>query len=229
MEARLILFDIDQTLVHTDFAGMKCLTRALTEVCQTDLSAVRPDGKTDPAIIREALRHADWPAERWRGVEEEVFLRYAAYLEEELAIENPRRCLKPGVSRLLARLEEEPWAYLGLLTGNMERTGFLKLRCLGIDGYFPVGGYGSDCADRCRLGAVALERARRHYGVPFEPEHTWVIGDTPHDVEAAHAVGARAMAVATGRSPLPQLEECLPAVALQDLSDVERVLQLLRS
>lgn len=228
MEARLILFDIDQTLVSTDFAGMRCLTRALTEVCQTDLSAVTPDGKTDPAILREALRHAAWPADRWREVEEEVFLRYAAYLEAELAVENPRRSLKPGVGPLLEVLHEAPWAYLGLLTGNLEPTGFLKLRCLGIDHYFPVGGYGSDCADRCRLGAIALERARRHYGVPFEPAQVWVIGDTSHDVEAAHAVGARALAVATGRYPVARLEESLPAVALPDLSDVAKVVEILR-
>lgn len=229
MERRLILFDIDQTLVTTDFAGMRCLTRALTEVCQTDLSAVTPDGKTDPAIIREALRHAAWPADRWREVEEEVFLRYAAYLEAELALENPRRSLKPGVADLLARLQAESWAHLGLLTGNMEPTGRLKLRCLGIEHYFPVGGYGSDCADRCRLGFIALERARRHYGVAFEPGEIWVVGDTAHDVEAAHAVGARALAVATGRYPVARLEESLPAVALEDLSDVDRVVGILRS
>ena len=229
MEARLILFDIDQTLISTDFAGMTCLTRALGEVCCTDLSAVTPDGKTDPAILREVLGHTDWPEERWRDLEAEVFVRYAEYLAEELGRDNPRRSLKPGVAELLARLQAEPWAHLGLLTGNLERTGFLKLRALGIDHYFPVGGYGSDSADRRQLGAVALERARRHYGVAFGPEHVWVIGDTAHDVDAAHAVGARALAVATGRYPAERLRESEPAVVLEDLSDVPRVLELLRS
>lgn len=229
MEPRLILFDIDQTLVFTDGAGMKCLTRALREVAGTDLAAVVPDGKTDPRIVREALAHVSIPPQRWPALEHECLVLYAEYLAEELACENPSRCLKPGVADLLEALHQEPWARLGLLTGNMEYTGRMKLRALGIDHYFPIGGFASDCSDRCRLGAVALERARRYFGIPFEPHQVWVLGDTVHDVQAAHAAGARALAVATGRYPVAVLEEALPAAALEDLSDLERVLDILRN
>lgn len=228
MEPRLVLFDIDQTLTFTDGVGMRCLGRAAREVCLVDLSAITPDGRTDPAILREGFRSHGVPAENWKESEAEIFLRYQDYLTRELERPDGRRTLKPGVAELLAELEEAPWAYLGLLTGNMEATGRLKLRSLDIDRYFPVGAFGSDCADRCRLGVVALERARRHYRVPFEPAWTWVIGDTLHDVEAAHAVGARALAVATGRAPRAVLEEACPEVALDDLSDVARVLEILR-
>ena len=229
MDSRLILFDIDQTLVCTDGAGVKALNRALRQVCGADLGQVTPDGMTDPAIVREALAHARVPHERWPAVEQECLELYQGYLAEELAVENPRRHLKPGVAELLEALEAKEWARLGLLTGNLESTGRLKLRALGIERYFPVGGFASDCSDRCRLGGVALERARRRFGIPFEPQHVWVLGDTAHDVKAAHAVGARALAVATGRYPAAHLEEFHPEVVLEDLSDVPAVLEILQN
>lgn len=229
MEPRLILFDIDQTLVFTAGAGMRCLARAFREVCGAGLDGVVPDGRTDPALVREGLHRADVPFRTWPAREAEILERYVEYLEEDLAVHDPARHLKPGVGDLLEALEAASWARLGLLTGNLEVTGRMKLRALGIDRYFPVGGFASDCSDRCRLGSVALERARRHYGIPFEPSQVWVLGDTVHDVQAAHAMGARAMAVATGRYPVEHLLQSGPAAALEDLSDLPRTLSILQA
>ncbi len=228
MLARLILFDIDQTLVFMDGAGMKCLRRAFREVCGADLDGVIPDGKTDPVILREALAHARIPYGRWAALEQQCLEMYSECLHEELAVPNPRRQVKPGVVALLEALQVADWAHLGLLTGNMEATGRLKLRALGLEQYFPVGGFASDCSNRCNLGPVALERARRHFGIPFEPSQVWVVGDTAHDVEAAHALGARALAVATGRYPVEVLEQTRAEVVLPDLSDLPRVLDILQ-
>lgn len=206
---------------------MRSMHRAAAEVAGLDLTLVVPDGKTDPAILREGFRAAGIAPARWRELEEEIWLRYPRYLEEELARPRKGRRLKPGVRELLRALAGAPGVYLGLLTGNLEAAARLKLEAFGLNPLFPVGAFGSDCADRCRLAQVALERARRYYGVPFRPERTWVVGDTPFDVEAARAIGARALAVATGRHSLPRLQECLPDAACEDLSPTSRVLALL--
>jgi len=229
MEARLILFDIDQTLVFMGGAGLRCLERAFVEVCGSAMAGVIPDGKTDPVILREALAHAGIPPERWSPLEQDCLDRYAAYLEEDLANPNPDRQVKPGVVALLEALARSAWAHLGLLTGNLETTGRLKLRALGLDHYFPVGGFASDCSNRCNLGPVALERARRHFGIAFEPSQVWVVGDTAHDVQAARALGARALAVATGRYPVEVLRETRAEAILGDLSDLPRVLEILQN
>ena len=229
METRLILFDIDQTLVDMAGVGMRCLRRAFREVCKAELEGVVPDGRTDPAILREGLAVARIPTGHWADLERKCLEYYAEALEAELAVPDPGRHLKPGVQLLLDTLSQADWARLGLLTGNLESTARLKLRSLGIEHYFPVGGFASDCSNRCNLGPVALERARRFFRVPFQPSQVWVVGDTTHDVQAAHALGARALAVASGRYPVPALEESRPAAVLADLSDLDRVLQILQS
>jgi phosphoglycolate phosphatase-like HAD superfamily hydrolase len=216
-------------MIHTAGAGMRAMGQALARVCGASAEGIVPDGKTDPMILREALRACGVPVERWRAIEEEVWLAYAELLADELARPDERRRVRPGVRALLEQLSAEPRVRLGLLTGNLEVTARLKLRAFDLDRYFPVGAFGSDCADRCSLGKVALERARRHYQVDFAPAETWVVGDTVYDIEAARAFGGRALAVATGRTPLARLEESLPDAALSDLSDVAAVRRLLLS
>jgi phosphoglycolate phosphatase-like HAD superfamily hydrolase len=229
MKMRLILFDIDQTLVDMAGVGMRCLRRAFREVCKAELEGVVPDGRTDPAILREGLAIARIPPGHWADLERKCLAYYVEALEAELAVPDSGRHLKPGVQLLLDTLSQADWARLGLLTGNLESTARLKLRSLGIEHYFPVGGFASDCSNRCNLGPVALERARRFFRVPLQPSQVWVVGDTTHDVQAAHALGARALAVASGRYPVPALEESRPAAVLADLSDLDRVLQILQS
>lgn len=228
MNRRLLLFDIDQTLIDTAGVGMRCLSRALHEVAGISVEGmgIVPDGKTDPSILAEMLTGAGHSLD---GRESEVWLLYARYLGEALARGGSRHETKPGVPRLLEALAVDERACLGLLTGNLEPTARIKLGAFGLDRYFSVGAYGSDHSDRRALGPVALARAREHFDVPFAPEHVWVIGDTPRDVDAAHAFGARALAVATGRIPLDALSATGAAGVLPDLSDTEAVLRLLLS
>jgi phosphoglycolate phosphatase-like HAD superfamily hydrolase len=222
---RLLLFDIDQTLIYTAGAGMRCLRRAVAEVTGLHLEfAALPDGKTDPLILEEMLAQAGLSPTEY---EHEIWRRYEQYLGEELSRADERRTVKPGVRPLLAALSEDSRACLGLLTGNLEVTARVKLAAFALAEYFPVGAFGSDAADRNQLGPIALERARRHWGVPFEAAETWIIGDTERDVRAAHAFGGRALAVATGRATVDELRASGAETVLADLADTARVMEVL--
>lgn len=217
---RLVLFDIDQTLIETGGVGMRCMGEAVRVTLGEGferIGRIVPDGKTDPQILLEALadeRHV-----------KAVTDCYVGLLQAELSRPDARRRLKPGVASLLAALRAHASTALGLLTGNLQTTAYLKLAALDIADYFPVGGFGSDAADRNRLGPVAVERARSHYGAAFD--RVWVIGDTPLDVRAAHATPARALGVATGRHSVAELLAAGADAALTDLSDTDRVLDVL--
>ncbi len=226
---RLILFDIDGTLMASSGVGMRALGRAMGEVTGIDLSLldVLPDGKTDPAIVREAFELGGLAPESWLEAERELFALYPDYLAEELAGPDARVRLMPGVVALLDHLAGHREFHLGLLTGNLESTARLKLERVGLSHYFPIGGFGSDCHQRENLGRFALDRARAHYRVDYPLERVWLVGDTDRDVQAARALSARVLAVATGRYTRAQLEEHLPDACLENLGVLEEVLQVL--
>ncbi len=224
----LVLFDIDGTLVSSGRAAMECLGQAFHRVTGREFpQSIFPAGKTDPLIVREAFRLVGYPKRDWVETEQRILRKYPRYFEdcrERLAAESR---ILPGVNDLLSLLRQKE-VPMGLLTGNLELTARSKLAVHGLNGFFPVGGFGSDCADRNRLARVALERACRHFEVRFPADRVWVIGDTPNDIAVARALGARALAVGTGPHSKPVLEEFLPDVALDDLTDVAGVLRLLQ-
>jgi len=226
-EPRLLLFDIDQTLIFTAGAGMRSLARAVRSVTGRSVEdhGVHPGGKTDPVILAEILRAVDGP--HHADVEADVWRHYAQYLGEEMQCDDARRVMKPGIPRLLEVLAASPRAFLALLTGNLEVTARIKLAGFELNRYFPVGAFGSDCHDRCRLGEVALRRAVVHYRQRFTPAQTWVIGDTDRDVAAASALGARCLAVATGHQSADDLRAAGADLVLRDLGDVDRVARIL--
>lgn len=209
---------------------MRALGRAMREVTGLDLAllGVLPDGKTDPGIVREAFALGGLAEESWAEAERALLEIYPDYLHEELHADGAGLRVMPGVVALLDHLAEQEGFDLGLLTGNLERTARLKLEKVGLAHYFPVGGYGSDCFQRENLGRYALQRAQQHYQTTYAPEHVWLIGDTERDVQAARAIQARVLAVATGRYSRVQLEEHLPDACLDDLSRLELVMSWLK-
>jgi phosphoglycolate phosphatase-like HAD superfamily hydrolase len=222
----LVLFDIDGTLLRGGPAPMTCLAAAFKKVTGRTFPALQACGKTDPLIVREAFRLVGVPKREWVELEQRILRKYPLYLERAEAELRAGCQLLDGVHGLLSFLQSRDFP-LGLLTGNLEVTARRKLDVFGLNGYFPVGGFGSDCADRNRLGRVALERASRHFGQRFEPEKVWVVGDTPRDIEAARSMGARALAVATGPYSVPFLEEFLPDVCLPHLGQMGSVVEAL--
>jgi phosphoglycolate phosphatase-like HAD superfamily hydrolase len=199
--SKLVLFDIDGTLLFTDGAGRRAIRAALLAEMGTSgpIDGYRLDGKTDPQIVRDLLTAAGHPDAESPTHVEVVCRRYVSLLEGELEASAGRSRTYPGVSALLDVLERRADAVLGLLTGNVAEGAALKLRAVGLDpDRFRVGAYGSDAAERSRLPAIAAQRAAPLLGRVVSGPDLVIVGDTPADVTCGASLGARAIGVATG-------------------------------
>jgi phosphoglycolate phosphatase-like HAD superfamily hydrolase len=218
--ARLVLFDVDGTLLSAGRAARESILAALSAVLGWKGSADGNDfsGKTDPQILRELVLDAVGAA-RFESALDAVLDRYV----EELAIRlRPGAVVpKPGVRDLLERLARDPRVTLALLTGNIERGARMKLEPPGFNPYFPFGAFGDDSADRYSLPAIAVARARERTGRSFTGQSVVIIGDSVHDVACGRSLGARAIAVATGPTPARNLAAERPDALFADFSDVE--------
>jgi phosphoglycolate phosphatase-like HAD superfamily hydrolase len=230
---KLVLFDIDGTLLWTDGAGRRAIHRALLAEAGVSgpIDSYRFDGKTDPQIVRGLLTLAGLPETEIAALMESIFARYLDFLEAELTQPDHGARLLPGVREVLRALEphEAGGAVLvGLLTGNLERGAGLKLRAAGLDpGRFPVGAFGSDAEHRPALPAVAARRAGIHAGRDFPGSTIVIIGDTPQDIDCGRPLGARAVAVATGYYAVDELRAAGASHVFPDLSDTAAVLDAL--
>ena len=225
---RLVLFDIDGTLVSTDGAGRLAVTRAFQDVTgiPDGFAGVRMAGKTDPQIVREGLEANALPGTD--GLRSRILDRYLSLLPEALTrAKRPR--LLPGVERVLDDLARRPGVAIGLLTGNIEDGARVKLSFFGIWERFALGAYGSDDEERKNLVPFALERAARRYGRRPSASDVWLVGDTPNDIAAARAHGARVLAVASGPHPLEELEAHAPDAAVRSLEEPEGLTRLIDS
>lgn len=225
---RLVLFDIDGTLVNAGGVGRTALARALDSVYGTVGAIERYDfrGKTDPRIVLDLLGDAGWDEMEIRAKLESCFAIYLRELDVLVGDGAPVRLL-PGVAEVVRALSDRPDVVVGLLTGNIEPGARVKLRATGLWPLFRVGAFGSDDADRRRLPAVARRRTREVLGHEVAFEQVTIVGDTPLDVDCARACGAFAVAVATGRHSEDELGACRPDRIFGDLSDVERVVDAL--
>ncbi len=225
---RLLLFDIDGTLLRSNGAGRMAMTSMLLEMFGTTgpIDSYRMDGKTDPMIITDLLTAAGIPKAQ---IEAKLPQAYQLMAEKAVAI-FPERALTPcqGVLPLLEALRNRPDVILGLLTGNVSLTAPLKLRSAGIDPeQFVVGAYGSDGADRNALPAVAIARANQLTDHGFTGTNTVIIGDTPADILCARAGKATAIAVASGWHSANTLATHRPDHLLENLADTEAVLRIM--
>lgn len=218
---KLLLFDIDGTLVHANGAGRDAIERALSECCGCPIKTdgVSFSGKTDPQIIHEILRANGLDPEAAPVLVDEAL---AAYEETAHDIFNPNAVTRlPGVRTLLAHLDVHSEVQLGLLTGNIESMAYRKLSAVNLDRHFAFGAFGSDHADRRQLPPVAVARARTYTGRPFEGPDVVIIGDTEHDIRCGHGIGAFSVGVCTGRYARHELAAHDPDLLLDDLSDAD--------
>jgi phosphoglycolate phosphatase len=225
---RLVLFDIDGTMLWSQGAGRRSMNAALLEtIGSSGPPDYRYDGKTDPQIARDIMRHEGVPEARIGPLIAPLLERYVTLLEEELR--ERRLALFPGVVELVARLEGEGDAVVGLLTGNVRAGAELKLRAAGLDfARFRVGAFGSDHHERPALPAIAQRRAREMLGAEVRGEHVIVIGDTPADIQCGRGIGARAIAVATGHYGVDELATHDPAAVFATLADTDAVMAAIR-
>ena len=224
---RLILFDVDGTLLSTNGTAGAALGRALQETFGTagPIAGYRFAGKTDPRIVYELMGAAGLGRAEVASRITEVFDRYCRHLEEALSPRNTRPLA--GVCGLLDELAELEGVRLGLLTGNIERGAGIKLAAAGLAGRFALGAYGSDDEDRNRLVAVARQRARALWGEEFPGDCAVVVGDAEADVRCARAGGARAVAVASGTTPREALAVLGPDALLDSLAAPQRRVALM--
>jgi phosphoglycolate phosphatase-like HAD superfamily hydrolase len=227
---KLVLFDVDGTLLWTDGAGRRAIHRALLDEAGTagPIATYRFDGKTDPQIVQELLSLAGHPSASDDAMIQAVCHRYVDHLRAEL--DHPTRTTRvlAGIEPLLAALEPHEAAdraLVGLLTGNVAPGAALKLRSAGLDPErFRVGAYGSDSARRGDLPQVAAARASALTGRPFAGADVVILGDTPDDVACGRSIGARSVAVATGFYDVPALRACGATYVFETLTDTAAVL-----
>ena len=223
---RIVLFDIDGTLLRSGGVGRIAMERALTSVFG---SPGRPeyhyDGKTDRQIVRDLMKREGFSDDEIDEQMETLLGEYVSGLHTELASGNRTVLLLPGVRELLDALEQQENVVIGLLTGNIHQGAKAKLTAAGIDpARFRVNAFGSDHELRPKLPAVAQQRAREVLGVHVEGNRLVVIGDTPADIQCGEEIGARAIGVATGRYSVEQLAEYNPYAVFESLADTDAVL-----
>ena len=224
---KLVLFDIDGTILLSSGAGRRAIVSAIAEHIgdTAPLSNIPFGGKTDPQIVTELLAAAGHRQPPTPDRVEGICRRYVELLADELDRPTTRSHVMPGVHQLLDRLESEQGVVLGLLTGNLLQGARLKLRAAGIDPRrFQVGAYGSDAAYRPDLPPIAARRAARYFDREPRGEAVVIIGDTPADIACGNCIEARAIAVATGDYSVADLQAYGPHVVFEDLTDTESVL-----
>ncbi|HBJ83741.1 MAG TPA: hydrolase [Verrucomicrobiales bacterium] len=225
---RLLLFDIDGTLIDSNGAGGAAILDAAEEHFGIQRDALPPlqlAGATDPAIAMDVFQHVN----RQHSPEEvTAFLdRYLAHLQRRLQAADFSGYTLPGVVTLLEALRAESSAHLGLLTGNVRRGAVIKLSRHGIYEHFIDGGFGSDHHDRNQLGPVALQRMQDATGTRFDLADVIVIGDTPKDIRCAEAFGAKCLAVATGQYSSAELGALNPWRTVESFADLNATVELL--
>ncbi|MCD6319755.1 MAG: HAD hydrolase-like protein [Candidatus Desulfofervidaceae bacterium] len=222
---RLILFDIDNTLLKSPKSHNLAFVKALSEVFQQpfaleDVKRGNTPGTTDPEILLFALKHKGVPQEeikkKWPHCLQRVVAFFSSLIEKEDLI------TLPGVSELLPALKSQG-NILGLVTGNLEPIAWLKLKKAGIAHYFSFGAFGSDNKDRNILTQLALKRAER-YSQKIPLSSVYLVGDTTRDVMAGKKAGIKTIAVATGNVDRKTLENTGADLVLDNLANVQTIL-----
>ena len=224
---KVILFDIDGTLVLTGGAGGRAMTRAFEDlfaVADAFRGTAMP-GRTDAWILADAAAAHRVPAADLSHFHD----AYLAHLAVELARPGPAKGVMPGVRALLDRLADHDDLFLALLTGNYREAARAKLEYFDLWRYFRCGAFGDDAPDRNALVPAALAAVRACGGPAAQASETVVVGDTPLDVACAAASGARSIAVATGGYDADALRAAGADVVFADLSDTDAVLEALLS
>lgn len=224
---KLILFDIDGTLIDSGGAGTRSLDLAFKELFSIDnaFEGIGMAGKTDIQIMKEAIAKHNLRSNN--GILPEIMKAYLGNLIIE--INNDKRHIKPGIEEALKMLVSGNGNYqLGLLTGNIEQGARIKLEPFGLNSYFPSGAFGNDHEDRNKLLPIAAERFKTISGKAIDFKDCIIVGDTPMDVYCAKPYGASCIAVATGPYSVSSLVEAGADVVMEDLSDTNAFLKAIK-
>lgn len=223
---KLLLFDIDGTLLHTGGAGISAIYEGIRQAFDLQQTAdqmppLNLAGATDAGLARFLFDHFEIVHSPEN--EQAFYHCYHQSLSRNLArhADNHGGRLLPGITELLQRLHDHEHLSLGLLTGNIQRGAWTKLEQFKIRHFFHTGAFGDDHHDRNQLGPIAIDRAKQHFDCDFSPADTVIIGDTPKDIACARACGASAIAVATGTFDHDELAAFQPDHLFENFTDNE--------
>ena len=225
---KVLLFDIDGTLLEPAGIGRLCCRRALEDVLGFSVStnSVEMAGRTDWGIVNDFLVHAGLEQAQVEDQREKIFDSLSRHIAA--AAPSSKMHILPGVMPLLDYLENDKRFILGLVTGNVRQTVVHKLRAVGINpGLFTFGAFGDEHIDRNTLPALALYRLSQMMGGKVPPERALVIGDTPHDIACARHASLKVLSVATGLYKSQDLAKYEPDFLLEDLSNTPKVVEIL--
>jgi phosphoglycolate phosphatase-like HAD superfamily hydrolase len=213
----VVLFDVDETLVHTGGSGARSWKAAFEKLhgIPADIGAHSSAGETDPQVARATFKavigHDPTDAEL-----DQLYVQYLRHLADDILVSEGYRML-PGADRCLSNLGEDG-VLLGLVSGAMEGAARTKLVPANLNQFFIFGAYGSDSPDRTELTDIAIGKATRlHTGLT--PDQVFVVGDTPHDIDATRQAGAVSVGVATGHYSVDELAEAGADHVLSSLTD----------
>lgn len=225
---KLILFDVDGTLIRSNGVGRRAMIRTVEHVLgdASTLADINMGGMTDPLIITEAMDRAGYHADEVTALLPQLLRRYPGELARGLAPSWPEPKPEPqaGVRELLSFLSDRDDAIIGLLTGNIETGAWLKLHACGLHEYFTFGAFGDEGPERPKLPSIAVERAWEESGHRFEGPDVVIVGDTPHDVTCGRHLDVHAVTVTTGPYDAAALEAAGADEVLPDLTEIDVVL-----
>ena len=232
---RILLWDIDGTLLRSKVQGgyLKYFAATMRKVYGSAgvLEEIVPSGMTDTQIIYEALRDEGFAPDQIFAAKELLLETFAQEMRAVLADGGEPYETLPGVTEILRATAADRRFYNALLTGNLSVAARIKLESVGLWHYFAgaPNAFGEISHERTALGKAAEILFEERFDYRFAPEQFVIVGDTPNDIHAARAFGAKVVAVATGRRQLrEELVSLEPDHLLEDLSDTERVLEILR-
>jgi phosphoglycolate phosphatase len=216
---KLLLFDVDQTLISTGGAGIRALNQAFQKLYAVEnaMDGILPHGKTDPGIIREILHSHPIPSlsDGFPTSMAAIVESYLEFLNGEIDSTSSYKIL-PGIEAILNSLSGRPDIAIGLATGNVEAGARIKLERGNLNRYFLFGGFGSDSENRTDLVRHGAERAAAYMGCKPAASDVFVIGDTPRDIAAGREAGFLTVGVATGKYSKAELKESGATVVISD-------------
>jgi len=224
---RLLLFDVDGTLIHSGGAATRAINKAFENIngVQNAMDGIRADGKTDPLILREMYnKHLgrDFMADE----AEKIYKEYIIFLREEIT-KTASFTIINGIENTLESVSEKVDVILGIASGNIEEGAQIKLRHSGLESYFKFGAFGSDSENREVLIRIAIQRGSKLYNEGRNYSEVFVIGDTPMDIIHGQAAGAKVLSVATGSYSLGELRKYNPDYSIENYDDIESVVKIL--
>lgn len=225
---KIVLFDIDGTILYVESSLARSIfIDTFGEMFSIDISQNIPSfhGKTDLQIIADIaqLYKIDYSSSI-EQIWENIFEKF------EQRISKDSITILPGAAELIEEIDRADNFEMGLVTGNFRKNAYLKLSLVGLDRYFPFGGFGDDCPDRNKLPIIAIERAKQSKIIDesYSISNSVIIGDTFRDIQAAKSNSLKAVAVATGKAPSSELRHYTPDVLFEDLSDYKTVFDCLK-